>query len=103
MTNCSFLMALAASSWLMPAASVCAQEVDESKVRKVKAAYLYNFTKFVKWPDKAFENDEAPFVIGVLGKDPFGPILDNTVKGKKVAKRPIKTRRFDWSKRKDRT
>ena len=40
----------------------------------VKAAYLYKFTKFVEWPEAAFASAEAPFVIGVIGRDPFaGP------------------------------
>ena len=103
MTTCSFLTALAASAWLILTPSVCAQELDEAKARKVKVAYLYNFTKFIEWPDKAFEDDQAPFVIGVLGDNPFGRILDDAVKAKKVAGRPIKVRRFDWSKREDRT
>ncbi|HKF51317.1 MAG TPA: YfiR family protein [Candidatus Acidoferrales bacterium] len=45
---------------------------------QVKAAYLYNFSRFVEWP--AAERGE-PFAICVLGKDPFGTILDATVSG----------------------
>ena len=96
-------MALAASVWLMFTASVRAQEVDESKAIKVKAAYLYNFAKFIQWPDTAFEDDKAPFVIGVLGDDPFGRILDDTVKGKKIAERSVTIRRFSWKEEEDRT
>ncbi len=95
-------MALAASAWLMLTPSACAQEVDEAKAIKVKAAYLYNFTKFILWPDTAFEDDKAPFVIGVLGDDPFGRILDDTIKAKKIAGRPIELRRLRWSKQEDR-
>ncbi len=95
-------MVLAASAWLTPAPVVRAQEVDTAKVLKVKAAYLYNFAKFVEWPDGAFENGESPFVIGVLGDDPFGRDLDATVKGKTIAKRAVKVRRLRWDDQVDR-
>jgi len=42
----------------------------------VKAAFLYNFTKFVKWPEKAFANAASPIKICILGDSPFGPSLD---------------------------
>ncbi len=93
----------ATSALLVAAAEVRAQAVDEAKALKVKAAYLYNFAKFVEWPDNVFENDKAPFVIGVLGDDPFGRILDDTVKAKKIATRGIRVRRFHWSGERDRT
>ncbi len=52
------------------------QEIDEVTAAKVKAAYLYNFARFVKWPGDAFEDEQAPIVIGVVGRDPFGAVLD---------------------------
>jgi hypothetical protein len=96
-------MALAAFSCPMLVESVRAQEVDLMKAKQVKAAYLYNFAKFVRWPDDAFEDEEAPVVIGVLGNDPFGRVLDDTVKGKKVGERLIQIRRFDWNVEEDRS
>lgn len=61
---------------------------------QVKAAYLYNFAKFVTWP-----GNEGPgmFTICVIGKDPFGQILDDTVRGKSVRGQPIAIRRFSRS------
>lgn len=38
---------------------------------KLRAAYLYNFSKFIRWPDRVFTSEDDPFVIGVLGKDAF--------------------------------
>ena len=61
---------------------------------KVKAAFLYNFTKFVEWPDGAFRDASAPFVLAILGNDPFGDALD-VLKGKTVLGRPIVVRRAD--------
>jgi hypothetical protein len=58
---------------------------------QVKAAYLYNFAKFVTWP--AGENTGA-MTICVMGRDPFGPILDDAVRGKSVRGQPIAIRRL---------
>jgi hypothetical protein len=49
---------------------------------EVEAAYLFNFGKFVTWPEKNYPPDS--FVICVLGEDPFGPILDKTTAGETV-------------------
>ena len=58
---------------------------------KVKAAFLYNFTKFVTWPRT--EDESAEISVCVLGHDPFGPILDATFQGKNVAGRSLRVRR----------
>lgn len=54
----------------------------------VKAAFLYNFTKFVEWPASAFEDERSNFRICVYGEDPFGKSLwvvsDEPVAGRKV-------------------
>jgi len=57
-----------------------------------KALYLYNFAKYTEWPKEAFADDNAPFVLGILGtKDPFGKdieiIKDKQVKGRKLVVR----------------
>jgi len=58
---------------------------------QVKAAFLFNFLKFVEWPPAPAG---APWVIGVLGHDPFGEMLDETVRGKIVSGRSIEVRRY---------
>ena len=60
----------------------------------VKAAFLYNFITFTEWPDSAFAAPDSPFVIGVLGLDPFGSSLDRLVAGEQVGKHPIVVKRF---------
>lgn len=62
---------------------------------EVIAAFLLNFTKFVEWPAESHPEPASPFVVGVIGKDPFGEILDRTLAGQKVAGRPFAVRRFD--------
>ena len=61
---------------------------------KVKAAYLFHFAKFVEWPPNAFAGAKGPIVFGVVGKDPFGEILDETLKGKTAAEHPILIKRY---------
>ena len=60
----------------------------------VKAAYLYKFTKFVEWPEAAFASAEAPFVIGVIGRDPFAGALDRLIEGNTTGARRIEVRHF---------
>ncbi|MGL6291115.1 MAG: YfiR family protein [Silanimonas sp.] len=54
----------------------------------LKAAFLFNFTRFVEWPDDAFESVDSPFRICVLGTDPFGPRLE-ALTNRRVGARPI--------------
>lgn len=61
---------------------------------QVKAVFLYNFTQFVEWPANAFPEPNTPLVIGILGQDPFGQYLDETVKGEKVNEHPLIVKRF---------
>ena len=68
-----------------------AQQVRSTE-QQVKAAYLFNFGKFVRWPvDRAASPDSIE--ICVLGKDPFGTVLDSTVAGETIEGRAIKVRR----------
>jgi len=61
---------------------------------QLKAVFLFNFAQFVEWPATVFPQANAPFVIGVLGKDPFGANLDDIVRGETVNKRPLIVKRF---------
>jgi len=49
---------------------------DQATEYKVKAAYLYNFTKFVSWSDTTLPGDRQTITICVLGKNPFGSLLE---------------------------
>jgi hypothetical protein len=59
---------------------------------KIKAAYLYNFGRYVEWPAEAFADARSPFVIGVLEPDPVGVYLDLYARSSKVGERPIHVR-----------
>jgi hypothetical protein len=68
-----------------------AQEPNEAQV---KAAFLFNFVKFVEWPAEAFNNSDAPIIVGVLGDDPSCSAIDQTINGKTANGRRLAIRRF---------
>ncbi len=61
---------------------------------QVKAAFLFNFTLFTDWPQAAFADPAAPLSICILGDDPFGSFLDDTVRGERIAGRDLVVRRY---------
>ena len=65
-----------------------------SKEYQVKAVFLFNFAQFVEWPPSAFADASSPIVIGILGENPFGAYLDETVHGEKVGNRPVEVQRY---------
>ncbi len=60
----------------------------------VKAAFLYNFGRYVEWPANTFRNASDPFVIGVVGEDSFGGKLDEVAAKKTIQDRRIVVQRF---------
>ena len=61
---------------------------------QVQAAYLYNFGKFVTWQGKP-EDDSESMEICVLGKSPFGGVLDETISGESINGKKIIGRKLD--------
>ncbi|MDP9161971.1 MAG: YfiR family protein [Acidobacteriota bacterium] len=61
---------------------------------QVKAAYLFNFGKFVRWQSNPPLSADLPFSICVLGQNPFGQALDTTVAGEMLNGRKVRTRRL---------
>ena len=62
---------------------------------EVKAAFLLNFAKFVEWGADAFSGPGDPVTLCVLGRDPFGEVLDETVRDEQVSNRPLMVRRLE--------
>jgi hypothetical protein len=61
----------------------------------VKAAYLYNFGRFVEWPAQITTAPKSGhFTVCVLGQDPFGPSLDNTLAGETIGGKSIVAKRI---------
>lgn len=61
---------------------------------QVKAAFLYNFAKFVEWPDPPAGPSKETLTLCIVGQDPFGDILDQVTKGKTVNGRELAVRRL---------
>ena len=61
---------------------------------QLKAVFLFNFTQFVDWPPTAFDTDQSPLVVGILGENPFGSYLEETVSGEKVNKHAVVVRYY---------
>ena len=59
---------------------------------QVKGAFLLNFTKFVDWPARVFQDPGDPIAICVLGENPFGPLLDRAARETVVGKRTVSVR-----------
>ncbi len=76
----------------MVAAGSCPASPTEYEV---KSAFIYNFAKFLEWPANAFASADSPIIIGIIGDDPFGGLLQQTVRGKTAAGRRIEVKHFD--------
>jgi hypothetical protein len=80
-------LALAAALSLAPPAAA-----EGASEYEIKAAFLFNFSKFIEWPAGAFAGDADPITICVLGRNPFGNLLDETVRDKTVNGRELAVR-----------
>ncbi len=82
---------LAAGACWLPARAAAATSAGETSVLeyKVKAAYLYNFVKYVDWPPVSFAETNTPIIIGLYGEDKFGDALQKAVEGKTISERRI--------------
>jgi len=82
-----------ALAFVLSLAPPCGHTAEIPSESQLKAAYLYNFAKFISWPEDTFANEQDPLVIGVLGNNPFSkelaPLTERTVRG-----RPIKIMQF---------
>ena len=82
----AFAASLAASivlsgAWVLQAAAATASDVQ--------AAYLFNFVRFVEWPEAAFDDAAAPVRICVLGESGFVDVASKTIDGKSVGERKV--------------
>lgn len=87
----SWAVALATAT--APAPAQTAAQASVTPEYQVKAVFLFNFAQFVEWPPSAFPDSAAPLIICVLGEDPFGSYLDETVRGETVQGHPLAIQR----------
>ena len=81
---------------ILPSVGFDAQAQDSSGSSEylIKAGFIYNFANLVQWPSNAFAQPDSPIVIGILGEDPFGTILDRVLAGKRVNGRAFLVKRL---------
>jgi len=92
-TVCPLPILLGLLVLLSSGASVRAQSPGRMLEYKVKAAYLFNFTKYVEWPPEAFSGPDDPIRLGILGVDPFGNLLEETIGNRLVGNRKVVVKR----------
>jgi hypothetical protein len=80
-------------AWLLAIVAGRAQESPPTE-QQLKAAFLLNFAKFVEWPPTAFGEATSPIVLGILGENPFGDVLEQTIRGKTINNRPLVVKPF---------
>lgn len=90
-TRCVIPFVLALLLW---AGGVRAQGQTVSREYPLKAVFLLNFAQFTDWPTNTLTATNAPFVIGVLGRDPFDGALDEAVRNENWNGHPMIIRRF---------
>jgi len=72
-----------------------ASSADEiSKEDQIKAAFIYNFTKFITWPSQHPASSGRTFVIGVLGEASIATELEKIARGRKIDGRLLEVRRL---------
>ena len=85
-------MRRAAIAMLLVAAGTTVSAQDVPLEYRVKAAYLYNFVRFVEWPPAAAD---GPVEICVVRPNPFGDVLVETLRGERLDGRPVVPRLVD--------
>jgi len=83
--------AAAGASALTLSAPAMAEPTDTA----VKAAFLPRFARYVTWPATAMPKGGDPFVLCVIGGDPFGAALDTAARSQAVDGRRIVVRRME--------
>jgi len=91
-TVCWRLGALLTSLLCLAGPAVRGAEAPTSKEYQLKAVYLFNFTKYVEWPEQRFSDRQSPIIIGVLGHNPFGGELREIVRDRTINGRPLLVR-----------
>lgn len=83
------LALLAALAMSRPASALA-----EPTEQEVKAALIFNITRFVEWPATSFASPDAPLVVAIIGQDEVSDVLEPMLKGKNVDGHPIEVRQL---------
>jgi hypothetical protein len=88
------LTVVAAAAWFFLVIPALLAQNPRPTDYEVKAAYLYNFGRFVEWPGRVAAAQRGFFTVCVLGQDPFGPRLDATLAGETIGGKTIVAQRI---------
>lgn len=88
------LLIAVAMAWALLTVPVARAQGAKPTDYEVKAAYLYNFGRFVEWPVKITAANTGPFTICILGEDPFGQALDAALAGETIGNQRVAARRI---------
>jgi hypothetical protein len=77
-------------------ASIASADTSSTRYKEyeVKAAFIFNFLKFIDWPQEKTAGNNNQIVIGIIGEDPFGPAAD-IFKDKSVEEHKLVVKRFE--------
>jgi hypothetical protein len=89
---CLSVSALGSPGVRLGAAPAAAAEISREYL--IKAAFLYNFAKFTRWPPSSFPDRATPLRVCVFGEDPFGAALES-IAGKTIRGREVTVRRIE--------
>ena len=74
--------------FMVPPVAEVRADSAESREYEIKAAFLYNFARFVEWPEEKVDESSEPMTFGIIGKDPFGdafaPLKSKRIRGRNV-------------------
>ncbi len=84
------LLTVACQTAFLPRRATAGVATEEN----LKAVFLYNFAQLVDWPAGAFPSTDTPFTVGILGRDPFGAVLDDVLRNERLGDRPFVVKRF---------
>lgn len=94
MASLSRPVAARAAAFALLACLVPQPALPEVSDIQVKAAFIYNFAKYTRWPQDAGSGRPDAFAIAILGADPFGAVLDDMLRSKTVGGSKVVVRRI---------
>jgi hypothetical protein len=78
---------------VLPTAAPAQTDPEKDQENQIKAAFLYNFIKFVDWPQEKMPNNDEPIIIGIVNADGFTKAFD-PIKGKKIKDKDVIIKEF---------
>jgi hypothetical protein len=89
-----WLIASLATALLLPGGFPASAQIARPTDYQVKAAYLYNFGRFIQWPTTSDASKSGSFQVCIFGRDPFGSTLDHVLAGESISGKPVIARRL---------